>query len=305
MAVAKCQSFSKAALESNVTRSALSQQIRKLEQELGVSLFKRTTRTVYMTPAGKEFMRTVPRVMQELETLKMTMREYTRAERGDIKIGNFPSLGAYGIIPRIAAFQKAFPKVQIIFYESECENLLHMLEEGSIDAAFFTAVYLMQPKGIGLDAYPVTDSELVLEVNAQHRFASRKSVDWSELADEPLVAPPAFSGVRLDIEDAFRRAGITPNYLSYTGTSDTSSSFVAAGVGSTITSMHAHQKSPIQGTVCIPLIPKVSRIVYFVVPKNAKPSLLLDNFKFFSLQWGGAAILEPLIIRPADDQDKL
>ena len=84
LAVATYNSFTRAAESQNVSQSSLSQQIRKLEDELGVNLFARTTRSVQLTPAGAEFITYAKRILSEIDKARQSILEYTSYERATL-----------------------------------------------------------------------------------------------------------------------------------------------------------------------------------------------------------------------------
>ena len=298
LAVWKNGSFSKAAEANNVTRSALSQQIRKLESELEVDLFIRTTRLVEVTPAGAVFLQLVETALGDLQRAKEAIHKHARAERGTLYVGSFPALGAYGVTECIAAFQRRFQNIRLTLIEAECLNLLEMMEDGKLDAAFLTSVANMRPRSMAIEAWPIATSELVLEVSVDHRFAGRDSVAWGELVGEAVLSPPESSGVRLDLDEALRLAGVQPNYQLLVGSSDTVSAFTAAGVGVSVTSLHSYRKAVHERTVAVPVTPAVVRTLYFARPKGGPSSILLDNLKRFSVEWGRFPESEPIFVYP-------
>ena len=93
VAVAKFQSFTRAAAEINISQSSLSQQIRKLEEELGIKLFDRTTRTVRLTNAGSAFLAHAQQILLEINKSKSTIQQYLSVSRGQIKLGLCPLSG--------------------------------------------------------------------------------------------------------------------------------------------------------------------------------------------------------------------
>jgi len=296
LAVAKYHNFSRAAEEVHLTRSALSQQIRKLECELGVDLFRRSTRSVELTDAGMEFVKIASGIIGELEGLKNTMHEYACSERGQIAVGHFPGMEGFGIPDCFVSFQKTFQNVEISYTEAECQQLVALIEQGEIDVAFLTAADKMLPKGAVLEAYPMVTDFLGVEVSRTHPFAAREAVSWKELQGERLLAPPMMSGIALDIEEICRKNHLKLNISTSNSSNSTYHYMVAGDLGIYIMSKTAWDHEGNKGTVCIPLEPRVQRTVSMVLPLSENRSQMVAKFTAFCVAWAGNP--KPVLLSP-------
>ena len=110
LAVAKYNNFTRAAEEIRTSQSSLSQQIGKLENELGISLFMRTTRSVQLTPAGAEFVTHAKRIMAEVAKARLCINEYVSIEKGNLTLGVIAVVGHSNIPKLIVSFQNNFPE---------------------------------------------------------------------------------------------------------------------------------------------------------------------------------------------------
>ena len=113
VAVAKYKSFTQAANAINISQPSLSLQINKLEEELGIKIFERTTRTVRLTPAGTDFIKHALRILSEVEQAKQTVQEHLSTSRGYIKVGLFPVISHYQLTTTISQFQKNYPGIKL------------------------------------------------------------------------------------------------------------------------------------------------------------------------------------------------
>ncbi len=104
LAVEKYRNFSTASLEICVSQSTLSQQIKKLEDELGVKLFIRYSRSVRLTPAGEDFLVHAQRIVSEIQQSRETIQKYISFDKGSIKIGVFPNMACLGLNKIITSF---------------------------------------------------------------------------------------------------------------------------------------------------------------------------------------------------------
>jgi len=113
VAVETYRSFTKAAESKNVSQPSLSHQIKKLEDELGVNLFIRTTRSVQLTPAGAEFVSHAKRILSEIYKARQNILEFSSYERGHLTVGIMPAISYYNLTPMLTAFKRDFPGVKL------------------------------------------------------------------------------------------------------------------------------------------------------------------------------------------------
>jgi len=136
-AVAETGSFSRAAEQSHISQPSLSQQIMKLEEELGARLFDRLGRSVRLTELGKTFLPRARAVLRELEAAKGDVVERKDFVGGPVTVGVIPTVGPY-FLPRVlTSFSRKFPQVRFTVIEEITPVLLDRLRGGAIDAAIF------------------------------------------------------------------------------------------------------------------------------------------------------------------------
>jgi LysR family hydrogen peroxide-inducible transcriptional activator len=134
-AVAETSSFSRAAEQSNVSQPSLSQQILKLEDELGARLFDRLGRSVRLTELGKTFLPRARAVLRELEAAKDDVVEGKESIGGAVAVGVIPTVAPYFLPSRLIAFSSSFPQVRLTVLEEITPILLDRLRNGTIDIA--------------------------------------------------------------------------------------------------------------------------------------------------------------------------
>lgn len=283
LAVAKYQHFTNAADEICVSQPAISNQIGKLEEEIGVQLFKRTTRKVYLTPAGKEFVGYAERVMAELARAKQAMRQYAAAEVGELVLGIIPTIGHLGLTADITCFQNTYAKIQVTIKEDYSEQLLGMLIESKIDLAIVTppAVTAVYKE---IEFYPLIQDKLVLVVPANHPVAAKKSISISEMKNEKFIFMNANSNLYRESLEVCRKAGFEPNVALRSRQVETVLGFVAAGLGNTIIANRVAKflKKPSCALVDFKHAPK--RITALAVAKNNASSPAVKLFRAFMLE---------------------
>src|ERR1051326_4130301 len=176
--------FTRAAEELNVAQPAVSQQIRKLEAELGAPLFHRMKRHVALTEAGETFLPHARAVLQRLEEARLEVQELSGLRKGRLAVGAPPSVGTH-LLPRaLAAFSRRHPGIALAFREAGSRTLVNLLENGDLDLA----VVIQPIRHPALEALPLLEEELLLAVPRTHALASgRGRVRLAQLRDEPFV----------------------------------------------------------------------------------------------------------------------
>ncbi len=182
-AVAETGSFSRAAQHSHVSQPSLSQQILKLEGELGVRLFDRLGRSVRLTEVGKAFLPRALSVLRELEAARGDVVESKESVSGQVAVGVIPTVAPYFLPPVLAAFAKLFPKSTVTVVEEITPVLLERLRAGSIDIALLA----LPVRGHEFEALPLITEPLFAALPRNHRLSRNKTVALGELRKEPFL----------------------------------------------------------------------------------------------------------------------
>jgi DNA-binding transcriptional LysR family regulator len=221
--------FTRAAEELNVAQPSVSQQIRKLETELGAPLFHRMKRRVALTEAGKTFLPHARAVLQQLDEARVEVQELSGLRKGTLAVGAPPSVGTHLFPPALAAFASRHPGIALTFREAGSRTLVQLLEEGELDLAV-----IIQPiRHPALETQHLMEEELLLAVPREHPLArGRGRVRLGQLAHERfvLLREGAYD-LRDQTLSACRRAGFEPRVALDGGEMDSVLRFVAAGLG--------------------------------------------------------------------------
>ncbi len=230
VALADHKHFGKAAAASFVSQPTLSTQIRKLEEELGVSLVERAPRKVMLTPAGRDAAERARRIVAEVEQMKEAARRSQDPEAGTVRLGIFPTLGPYllpHVVPRI---RERFPQLELLLVEEKSDVLLSRLREGRLDA--------------GLLALPVHDDQLhseflfeepfLLAVPETHPLARRDALKLDELSNQKLLLLEDGHCLREQALEVCRLSGANEKSEFRATSLETLRQMVAADVGITL-----------------------------------------------------------------------
>lgn len=229
IAVANHRHFTRAAEEICVAQSSLSQQITKLEEELGVKLFDRTTRTVCLTSAGQEFIVYARNILAESETAKQSMQAYVGLARGKINVGAITTLETIDFVSLITSFHKSFPGLHLNIVTAGSYNLTEMLHTSEINVAILSSQ--VEADTNDLEIYELAQDEFVLITSKHHPLAQKPVIELSEVAGEDFIFPSPDQSIHKVYMKACRDAGFTPTIVCHSSHSETSLALVAAGMG--------------------------------------------------------------------------
>ena len=207
-AVARHRSFTKAADELFLAQSAISQQIRRLEEELGLQIFRRSSRSVDITDEGRILLAHAKRVIAEIDELHGHLEELTGLLRGAVRIGGIYPFGRYDIYDVLADFRARYPGVAIHMLEDTQDEMLAMLRKDDLDCAFAS----VDPDAIGSEfaATLLWEEEFLVAMSPDHPLAARSSVTLEELVGADLIAYRDNSALRRRFETTLGRRGLEP-----------------------------------------------------------------------------------------------
>jgi len=226
-AVAETGSFSRAAEHSHVSQPSLSQQILKLEAELGARLFDRLGRSVRLTDAGKTFLPRARSVLRELEAARGDISEGKDSISGHINVGVIPTVAPYFLPPVLATFSKRFPDAAVSIGEEITPVLLERLRAGAIDLA----VLAIPIRGHEFESLPLLTEPLFAALPKKHKLASRNSISLRDLRKEPFLLMRDGHCFRENAVAACDRARVSPQVVFESGQFSSLLGLVGAGMG--------------------------------------------------------------------------
>jgi len=223
--------FGRAAKELFISQPALSQQIRGLEQELGVELFDRGGRRVGLTAAGEAFLGRAERILGEVGSARTEMEEFAGLMRGRVVIGTIPAraLGWIDLPGLLAAFHALHPGIEIVLREDITEELVKRLGSGQVDLALAVQTGIDLPPEVVTK--PLFTEDLILMVPAHHTLATRRQVRLAELEHEPFVFRKRGSVNRKLVMRASAAGGFSPRVAFETDEVSTVQALVTQGMG--------------------------------------------------------------------------
>jgi len=267
--------FARAAARLHIAQPPLSQQIKALEEELGVRLFARTSRRVALTDAGAAFVAEARRTLASAEQAVEAARRAARAETGRLAIGYVGS-ASYELLPAaLRAFRSRAPDVQLVLEEMSSNEQSRGVLAGTLDLGF---VRRPPPIDRRLAGTVVWREPIVVAVPRDHLLAARRSIRLRQLDGEPFVIHPArlrpsWADVAYDL---CRGAGFEPNVVQEAVEMASALSLVAAGIGIALVP-GAVRAMPRPGVVFLPLAP-APRTELVLVRRDEPPTALIARF---------------------------
>ena len=206
--VAEEQNFSRAAERLRMAQPPLSDQIKRLEKELGVRLFDRTSRGARLTAAGRLLLVEARRILAQVDRTSEMVRRVGNGEVGRLTLGFVPSASNAVLPPLLREFRERYPDVQLFLQEMNPDRLVQGLYEGSIDASFFYLPF----EDATLAHRPVSREPLVVALPETHALSGEEEVDLRDLAGEPFVLPARYGmpGLHGQVMEACRESGFAP-----------------------------------------------------------------------------------------------
>ncbi|HEX4672905.1 MAG TPA: LysR family transcriptional regulator [Solirubrobacteraceae bacterium] len=229
VALAEERHFTRAAAREHVAQPALSQQIRKLEEEVGVALVERTTRKVSITEAGELLVARARRILSECNAAHAELEALRGILTGHVSVGAMHTMGPVDVSLALAIFHQRHPGVELTVLEQSSEELAEMLRDDVLDLAYLSVTERIESHGLGL--HQLVSEEIVVILPRSHPLAKRSGVRMSELAGEQFISYREGSRLRELLNRAAREAGFDPQVMLESNESRRIRRLVARGMG--------------------------------------------------------------------------
>jgi DNA-binding transcriptional LysR family regulator len=261
--------FTRAAERLRIAQPAISQQIRRLETELGERLLHRDRRTVTLTPAGEALLPYARAALTQVEHGRQAVAALRGLVTGHLQIGLVMPLPDRRVIRAIGAFGRRYPGIDLTLVEDETDALLDGLTAGDLQAAFI-GIGPGQDPPASLEAVVVAREPAVLAVHPEHPLAARKSVRLSVLRNEPVVTLTRAGRLRTVLETVCRQAGFAPHIVAETSDLNVMVQLVAEGIGVALMPRSGLEETT--DVVAIPIThPTIDRRIVLVWRSGATP----------------------------------
>lgn len=227
LAVARAGNFSRAAENCHVAQPSLSQQILKLERELGERLFERKSRQVLLTLAGETLRDRATRILHEVHEARREVRDATGEPRGQVNLGVLPTIAPYLLPKIIRGFGRGRPAVEIIVHEETTDRALAALQSNELDLALVS----LPLRSTQIEVRELFTEELLLALPRRHPLLRKRQLRASDLEPEKFVFMADTHCLGAQTLQFCYAQGFTPRISCRSAQIETVQALVAAGVG--------------------------------------------------------------------------
>jgi LysR family hydrogen peroxide-inducible transcriptional activator len=230
VAVAEERHFGRAAERCFVSQPSLSASVKNLEEELGVTLFERSKRGVFLTEAGEQIVAQARRALEEAGRVKLVARQGRDPLKGVLRLGIIHTVAPYLLPDLVAALRRLAPEMPLDVEENITATLDRMLRAGELDAVILALPY----DGPGIETVPLYEEEFRVAAPAKHALARRRSIAVEELDAGELLLLPVGHCFRDQVLDACPEFSRPPEPGRQGNSLETLRSMVASGLGITV-----------------------------------------------------------------------
>lgn len=264
VAVADLKHFGRAAQACNISQPTLSMQLKKLEEYLGVALFERTNKRVFVTQAGQQIVARARHVLQGVKEIRELAKAASSPFAGEFRLGAFPTLAPYFLPQVVPAIHTELPELKLLLVEEKTATLLEQLKNGTLDAALI-ALPLHDDM---LESAKITEDPFLLAVSQSHRLAGRKTVTAADIRSEQLLLLEDGHCLREQALEVCSIMGLGEQQEFRATSLETLRQMVVAGVGITLIPQMARREG--DGLVYIPFAGSIpSRTIGLVWRKTS------------------------------------
>lgn len=276
LAVADELHFARAAERLHIEQSPLSRAIKELEEELGVVLFARTTRSTRLTRAGKQFLDHVPRVFATLQLARDSVKASANGFNGQLRVALSDGTPLSRLPNLLALCRQEDPETEIRLFEVPLSQQLKGLHDDLYDVGFAKS----NEVGEGIVATPVWSDALMVVVPARHPLLTHKRIPLEDVLRYPLVLcdPQAFEGHARQVDRVLRRVDVEPLIAERVTSCELMMALVSAGFALGLSSWPNIVGSRESGVVVRPLAGRSPPLTTYLLRPEGEPSEILTRF---------------------------
>jgi DNA-binding transcriptional LysR family regulator len=273
--LAEEKNFSRAADRLFITQPTLSQQIKRLETELGFPIFQRTTKSVELTSYGDLFVARAQKIVSDFEDFEQWIAQIKSAKNANLSFGS-SALTSPHASACISDFIAQFPDVQLAYTEQWDPTLVNMVKGGALDFALVG----LPPNGVdrsGLHIFPIQEEYVCAVMSQTHPLHTQASVTLQELANEKILCTSSESGLTNLMKSEFALRGLHPHFVLNLISIEARLSMVMKGAVTFVMSKQFEWYNH-DGLAVIPIAPKIYRTLALIATANREISVVEKAF---------------------------
>jgi LysR family transcriptional regulator, carnitine catabolism transcriptional activator len=274
-ALAEHQHFTKAAEAIHLSQPALTALIKQLEEDLGVQLIRRSTRSMALTDAGREFLASARKLLLDFDDAMKSVSDYRAVKRGSVRIAALPSLCTSTLPVAIKTFREAHPKVKVSILEFFGERVIEAVRERTVD---FGLSYWHGEEDIA--AEPILADHLIAVGTNKLLGSKSQSLRWKELEGQPIIAMAQGTTIRMLTQSAAMQAGVHLGVVLEPYLLPSAIAYAQAGLGIAIVSSALTPRKISTGLRAVRLVaPAIKRTISIVHLHKSALSPSADAFR--------------------------
>ena len=266
LSIVETGSFSAAADEHYISQSSLSKVIIALEKELGVPIFDRSKRKVFLTEAGEAFLGHARKLNAAYKTMVVELDGY-KSNVDSFSIAAIPVMTQYGLTTSIAEFRDAHPHIHFNLEEIDGQNILPALDERRFDLAFTRHNYLNHDQYSSLEIF---QDKMLVVASIKNRHANRSSISLKELSNDNFIVFDKVTGLHRLIMDECGKAGFEPTIFYSSHRKVSVFGLVGTNIGLALIPVKIYEYHKHPDVVSIPLDEHIECNIVLAWLKNRK-----------------------------------
>lgn len=267
--VAKTEHMTRAAEKLNISQPALSKSISNIEKEMGLPLFDRQGRSIFLNKYGQLFLKSVDNILAEYYKAKQEFDDIMKPGYGEVSFGFIHTLGMEVVPELMASIPATYPHMRFSLTQATSYILLKQLEEGAIDLCLSQKI---ESKLIDIETIDLWTEELFIIVPNSHYLAQYETIDLEQIRNEPFISIKRGNSLRTKVDELFHSIGLTQNTTFSAEEMHTVAGFVGAGLG-------------------VSIIPDIKGLDHFNVKKLRVRSP--QSFRTIGVSWATNRYLSP------------
>lgn len=274
--VAQTQNFCRAAQLCHVAQPSLSQQVKKLEEELGKQIFQRSRKGARLTRFGRQLLPKIQLVLSNLTELEDSAQTHEQEIAGELFLGAIPTIAPYFAPKIVQACGKLYPKLHVNLVEDTTETLVDKLLAGDIDCALMSRPH---PHEALLESRTLFADPLLVSLSRQHPLAKRKRIRLSELASYPMIIMQEMHCLSHQSRSLCEASHAEPKVSVLSAQIETMVSLVESGLGYSLIPDMAAQSMQHRDVVFRKIIAsQASRDIILAWPRAVPPNAITKAF---------------------------
>lgn len=280
-AVARHNSFTRAAEELFLTQPTVSMQVKQLTKAVGLPLFDQVGKRLYLTEAGQQLLLASREIFDRLDQIEMTVADLKGLKQGKLRLAVITT--AKYFVPRLLGpFCQKYPGIDIALQVTNHRGITERLGENLDDLYIVSQL----PEGLNLSSHPVLENPLVVLAAASHPFVGQKQIPIESLADEPFIMREPGSGTRKSVQELFDRHGVSVKVRLELGSNEAIKQAIAGGLGISVLSRHTLALEGATEQLAILDVQEfpIQNQWYVIYPKGKQLSIVAQTFFEYLLQ---------------------